>query len=401
MEQTETYIVIAELISKQLKGNLSPEESHFLQKWLAESKSHQKIWDQLTDPVYLEKKLPYWASDNTQDYWKKMQAMIKGQSRRQMVLRKTRKYAATLLLLFSTGAFGWYLWSLKKTNQTNDNASHVNILPKGKVAQLVLGNGKVVALKGNDHQAITEKDGTKVRNSDNVLHYSVAGNQETEKTPLLYNTLLTPRGGEYQVTLSDGTKVWLNAASSLRYPVQFEGDQRKVFLSGEGYFEVAKDQDHPFIVQTDKMKIKVLGTRFNISSYADEPKQRVSLAEGALRVSTTEKKKKQSVRLQPAYEAVLRGNATLKVEKSDLKAALAWKDGMFVFDNSSLGSIMRTLARWYDVEVIYTAGVDSSFHFTGRIQRYERINKILELIRIMRKVDFNIKGSKIYVTPYS
>ncbi len=274
----------------------------------------------------------------------------------------------------------------------------MHILPQGKVAQLILANGKKINLVDNHQEAITEKDGTKVRNDSSVLSYaSGPGDLQVEK---LYNTLVIPPGGEYRIVLSDGTKVWLNAASSLRYPTQFNGKERKVYLSGEAYFEVAKDAAHPFMVNADKMDITVLGTKFNVSSYPDDPIQKTALAEGSVLINDVGQsaKKRDGVILKPGYEAVITKNdRAIQVNKVNVEAALAWKNGMFIFDSESLGSLMRKLSRWYNIEVKYDDGVDTLFHFTGRIQRYEEISGILHLIELTGKVGFTFKDNELHV----
>ena len=202
------------------------------------------------------------------------------------------------------------------------------------------------------------------------------------------------------VELSDGTKVWLNAASSLRYPTQFNGKERKVYLTGEAYFEVAKDAAHPFMVKADRMDVTVLGTKFNVSSYPDDPIQRTALAEGSVLINDAGQlaENGDGVMLKPGYEAAIRKNGRrIHVNKVNMEAALAWKNGMFIFDGESLGSMMRKLSRWYNVEVKYDDGVDTLFHFTGRIRRYEDITGILRLIELTGKVGFTLKDHELHV----
>ncbi|CAL1518847.1 FecR domain-containing protein [Chitinophaga sp. MM2321] len=399
MIQNERYYEIAGLIGKFLRAELSSEEAAQLEAWVAESDENKKLWERLTNPLYLEEQVQYWESNKDKRiYWKRLSAKITGkQLPGRMVVHKALRYAAILLPFILICGAGWYFFSGQGQKETKALAN-VHILPQGKVAQLTLANGKKINLTDSLQEAITEKDGTKVRNHSSALSYvSGSGDLHTET---LYNTLVTPRGGEYRIELSDGTKVWLNAASSLRYPTQFNGKERKVYLSGEAYFEVAKDAAHPFMVNADKMDITVLGTKFNVSSYPDDPIQKTALAEGSVLINGVGQsaEKSNGVILKPGYEAVITKNdRKIQVNKVNIEAALAWKNGMFIFDSESLGSLMRKLSRWYNIEVKYDDGVDTLFHFTGRIRRYEEITGILHLIELTGKVGFTFKDNELHV----
>lgn len=411
MKQPDSYFGIAELVTKFLMGELTPDESGKLQAWIAEREEHRKIWERLTNPAYIEKRLQYWNDRDKAAYWEMVKAeMMKAEAggrsgQRRIIFLKTMRYAAVLLPFLLIFGIGGYLLRNreKKPVERTATLAGANIVPRGKVAQLVLGNGKIVNLNDSLQESITEKDGTKVRNRLSALSY--ASGRQQDNAPVIYNTLLTPRGGEYQVKLSDGTKVWINAASSLRYPTQFSGKEREVYLTGEAYFEVAKDEQHPFVVKAANTNVTVLGTRFNVAAYADDPPQKITLAEGSVRVADEagrppRERDNNGVLLKPGEEAVLmKDDHNIRVNKANMEAALAWKNGMFVFDAESLGSLMRKLSRWYDIDVVYADGVDTLFHFTGRIQRDESINGILHLIELTGKVHFAIKGRQLEVIP--
>lgn len=413
MKQRGSYFEIAELVTKFLEGKLSQDESEKLKAWINENEEHQRIWQRITDPVYLEKRLQYWENKNTDIHWKTLNAELSRRSfTRRSIFHKTMKYAAIALPLLLVLGVGWYFLGQKEKKQQpvvqTATLTGVHILPKGKIARLVLGNGQVVNLNDSLHKTITEKDGTKVSNHGSTLHY-LSHNQGKE-TKVIFNTLMTPRGGEYQIVLADGTKVWLNAASTLRFPTQFNDEERKVYLSGEAYFEVAphpqpfspkgRGGPTPFIVNTGKMDVTVLGTKFNVSAYADDAKQIATLAEGAVRVKYGEgNKNSNGILLKPGYEAVVtESNNKIQVNKANVKAALAWKNGLFIFNSETLGHIMRTLSRWYDVEVRYEDGVDTLLHFTGRIRKYKNITGILKKLEMTGKVQFNVEGKEVSVT---
>lgn len=402
MKRLESPFEIAELVSRFLKGELSPDESEKLARWREESEVNRRLWRRLTDPDYLEDHLQYWRMQGgLSEYPEPWKTKIAGKAnRRKVVFRTMRKYAAVVIIALAAGFFGWHFFSgLSRQYAINEHeADHrqVQIMPRGKVAQLVLGNGRVVDLTDSLGETLTEKDGTKVHNGSKMLYYTAAEENQGRE---VYNTLIVPRGGEYRVTLSDGTKVWLNAASSLRYPTQFGGKERRVFLSGEGYFEVAKDENHPFTVEAGHARIKVIGTKFNVSAYEDDGRERIALAEGAVLVGGGINGGGQVV-LKPGYGAVLKqGEEGIRVHPVNMEAALAWKNGLFVFDGESLGSIMKKLSRWYNVDIKYEDGVDTLFHFTGRIQRYENITGILHLIELTGKVHLEVQRHEVVVRP--
>jgi ferric-dicitrate binding protein FerR (iron transport regulator) len=404
MKRPDPYMKIARLIAKSLKEELTAEESAWLDSWVADSAPNRAIYNRLMRAEYLEEQLTFWEHHDSEAYWPAMEeAIAQDRSRWRRTIQGVRRYAAVLLPLILVCGAGWYWIShfpKQKTEASYDSLAGVHIMPRGKVAQLVLGNGRVISLNDSVQEVVTEKDGTHVRNNASALSY-LAGHQRSANT--IYNTLITPRGGEYQVTLSDGTKVWLNTASSLRFPTRFDGKQREVALTGEAYFEVAKDEKHPFIVRTDDMKVTVLGTKFNVSSYSDDPGQKITLTEGSVRVHNEDElvRDNSGVLLKPGYEAVIsKDNHHIDVAKANLEATLAWKNGLFLFDGESLGNIMRTLSRWYDVNVVYADGVDTRFHFTGRIHRYENITGILHLLELTGKVEFSMNGRQLEVAPH-
>jgi ferric-dicitrate binding protein FerR (iron transport regulator) len=410
MKHPETYFKIASLITKFLDGSLSSEESGVLNEWIDENKKHQILFEKLTSPDYLQDHLHYWENDNTAKQWELLETALKEnrtnhsqETSVKVLIRKSLRYAAMAVPVILLCGTGWYFVHYKNGKKGADHPgsslANVYIMPKGKVAQLVLGNGKVVNLNNSLKETITEKNGTKVNNGKNSLSYP---NTNTKSKETIYNTLVVPRGGEYEVTLSDGTKVWLNAASSLRFPVQFNGNERKVFLTGEGYFEVSKDAAHPFVVNTNKMDVTVLGTSFDVSAYPDDPGERTVLNTGSVRVNTVEgiAGLNDGVILKPGYEAVLSENENnLRTNTANMESVLAWKNGMFIFEGEPLGSIMRKLSRWYNVNVKFDNDTDTGLHFTGRIKRFENITGLLNLMELTGKVKFSVVGNEVVVNP--
>jgi ferric-dicitrate binding protein FerR (iron transport regulator) len=402
MTQPHPNFDIPELIFRFLEGTLTPEEREKLNLWIEESDEHKRLWTALTDPLHLEEGLKKWRSENLDESWGRMQSKIRDS---QTPVRTVRtlpilKYAAAIIGIVLTGIAATYFLTKKdfSAGETVAETQEVQIIPQGKIAKLVLANGTVVNLNGNKNAPIVEEDGTKVYSDQNGVHYS--SNNRVDKKEI-YNTLIVPRSGEYRVVLSDGTRVWLNAASSLKYPTKFGSKVRKVILSGEGYFEVTKDAKRPFIVKTDNTQVEVLGTKFNVSAYTEDAKNKISLAEGKVVVQQLKQGKNERVVLMPGYGAVVeKYKKGIQTTHVNLEADLAWKDAMFVFEDEALGSIMKKLSRWYDVNVQFEKGVDTLYHFTGHIEKYENLAKTLHLLELTRKVSFDINDHNVTVERY-
>jgi len=253
---------------------------------------------------------------------------------------------------------------------------------------------KKITLSEVANGKLAEEAGVRINKADNgQLTYTVIDNQVSSENKI--NTLSTAMGQTYSIVLPDGSRVWLNAASSLRYPASFSSAaERRVQLTGEGYFEVAKDKAHPFIVQTAKQDVAVLGTHFNVNAYADEPVVRTTLLEGSVKVNTKGFARTNEVLLKPGLQAELNPSGSLKVTEGDPEV-VAWKDGKFRFNNASLETVLRQLSRWYDVEIKYEAGVPDE-SFTGGISRDLKASEALEVLKYL-KVNFKIEGKTIIV----
>lgn len=264
-------------------------------------------------------------------------------------------------------------------------AQKTNIAPGTSKARLTLADGSVITLDSNGQQII-QQGATAVRQQGGQLLYHAQGTNAT----LGYNTLSTPRGGQFQVQLPDGTKVWLNAASSLRYPTAFTGKERAVAITGEAYFEVAANASMPFRVSINgQPAIEVLGTSFNVNAYTDENAVQTTLLEGSVRVINTI--------LQPGQQASVINNKVTVKEHADIEQVTAWKNGLFNFNKQDLPSVMKQLARWYDVEVVYQGNIQSR-QFFGEIERSLQLAEVLEILQ-KAEVHFKIEGRKLIVTP--
>lgn len=328
------------------------------------------------------------------------------------VYRWSISVAAAIMIIAGAGLF---YYPQKRISHPTANHITNDIAPGGNKAVLTLANGKKISLTDADNGTLAEQAGIRItKTADGQLVYEVrhleGGRSERSlhAVEMTYNTIETPRGGQYQLILPDGSKVWLNAASSLKYPVSFASfKERKVELNGEAYFEVAKDKSHPFVVNTDKQVVEVLGTHFNINSYEDEEAVKTTLIEGSVHVFVNsgtvgksdkidEAAQNAGIVLKPNQQSILRGN-DFNVKKVNTEESIAWKNGFFNFTHADLETVMRQLSRWYDVDVVYEGEIPPET-FTGKVYRDMNLSKVLEILTYAR-VNFRIEGKKMIIFP--
>jgi len=299
--------------------------------------------------------------------------------------------AAVVLILLSVG-----LLFLRNRNNASNQMITAQIVPGSDKATLTLSNGKKVVLNGAAQQQLLTEAGLSItKTSDGQLIYT-AVQDERATDDNRYNALETSNGQQYQVVLPDGSHVWLNAASSLRYPVAFGKKGRLVELSGEGYFEVVHDKNRPFRVKTTDQQVEVLGTHFNINAYPDDKLSKTTLLEGSVRVSAPALKDRGVLILNPGQESILVGN-TLMAQQANTEAAVAWRNGDFMFEGENIRSIMKKVSRWYNVEVIFEGEVPES-RFGGTVSRFSSVSQVLRKLELTGKVHFKIEERRIIVT---
>ncbi len=310
--------------------------------------------------------------------------------------RKWLAAAAALALFLALGAA---LWSglRRPPDATARPLAREAILPGSDRAVLTLDNDSSIVLDKSGGQALCQGSTQLLRTQGGGLVYQPAAENRRRgggRHRTGYNTLSTPKGGQYRITLADGTRVWLNAGSSLRYPVAFYGKTRQVWLSGEAYFEVAPRPEQPFIVEAGKEKIYVLGTSFNVRAYAGGEHIQTTLAEGLVKVAAG----KTDLVLKPGSQASMDpATGRLQVSAVDVEGALAWKDGMFHFNGTNIRTIMQDVARWYDVDVQYMTGDLDSKNFSGVISRYSQVTELLKRLEMTGLVHFTVKDRVIIV----
>ncbi|MGN6491767.1 MAG: FecR family protein [Agriterribacter sp.] len=316
--------------------------------------------------------------------------------------------AACVLLLLIAGA-GYFIYTKQAATpavivQKNGKP---DIAPGGNKAILTLNDGSTIVLDSAANGSLTQQGNTDiVKTQDGHLEYNVDDGNNNTAVEILYNTISTPRGGQYQLTLPDGSKVWLNAASSLRYPTIFKGNERKVTLTGEAYFEVARttlqgtNTHLPFTVETGDIDVKVLGTHFNINAYHDEADVKTTLLEGSVDV-IAKQKQAQTVRLLPGQQSQWSNALGMMklVKEADIEQAVAWKNGLFKFNSTDLAAIMRQVSRWYDVDIVYEGSVKEET-FSGDIPRKEYASEVFKMLELTKTVAFSIENKIVTIKPY-
>ena len=382
------------LIKNYLEDNLSVAEEEELRVWLDESPKHRETFQRIRDKKILFAKLEYRQRQEKETDWKVICRKTGiGSSRRLWYIRVAR-YAAVFFGL----CLGVWLYFRAQVSQPQESTlaaiSMDTICPGYKQAYIELKSGERIALgnTGNKQEKRIEgmvlkeeKDGVMILPGDSLADKAVA----VEKS-----WIVVPRGGEYQLILPDGTKVWLNSASKLKYPVAFTGGQRKVFLEGEAYFEVAADTVHPFLVETSGMSVTVLGTGFNVMAYPEEMEAAVTLVHGKVGVQTDHRQQILQPDEQYVYQTTTRRGTVRKV---DVSQYVDWKDGILNFDSMPLEELTRRLGRWYDVDFFFVAEELKTLKYSGAFKKYNDIRYVLNIIEEITNVQFVLNERTIVV----
>ena len=363
------------LFQKYLDETISPEEFAQLEAFIRNNyPAHEAeaLWGEaLANRAYV-------AAGAEHD----LDAIFKDITQRRPVRLGWIKYAAAAAIVVLAVTGGLYRFS-QRSSEVKTIAVQ-DVAPGGNKAMLTLADGSVVTLDSAGNQVI-QQGGIAVKQTGGQLTYDGGNNGDA----ISFNTLTTPKGGQFQVRLSDGTRVWMNAASTLRYPTAFGGGERKVEVTGEVYFEVAKDAARSFEVQAGAMKVEVLGTHFNINAYEGLS---TTLLEGAVKVSSL--KHGEHVILQPGQQAQLSDNIKV-LSNPDVDKIMAWKNGLFNFEGAGFKEVMQELERWYDIEVVYEGSVPD-IHFGGELSRNKSLAGLIEALRDA-EVHFEIKGRQLIV----
>lgn len=385
----EEFIQLTEKISR---GTASDEEISLYNQWYNQYQKSQSLNPEDMPDVEGTQKILY--------------NRIRSQIIRKPMIRPlyTRIAAAAVILtVFSTGLY-FYLESNKpEVEYTRVNTPH-DIVPGGNKAILTLADGRTISLTDAGNGELAEQSGIRISKIDDgqLVYSPVRSDVDMSSVEDSYNIIETPRGGQYKVILPDGTGVWLNAASTLRYSTKVGIlAERWVELQGEAYFEVAKLKDQPFRVRTKGQEIEVLGTHFNVSRYPEEPSTKTTLLEGSVRIrpmsSFVAGKIRKGVLLKPRQQAILNDHS-IQVREVDPEEAVAWKNGFFRFDDEKLEGIMGKIARWYDVEVIYKDASLRQERFAAVTTRFANVSVLLRMMQETSDVKFTIEGKRIVIS---
>lgn len=355
---------IKQLLKRYLAGECTPEERIRVEQWYQELDIHPTGFSKAemeNDIAEIRKRLPLPAGRRATAWY---------------------RYAAAAVVVIAAmiGAHFYFSGGDRLRIHTNNTAASraEDIAPGGNRAILELADGTEIVLDDRpDGEIAREGDHAVYKNTDGELVYRLADDGDAGDGLSSFNTVRTPRGGQYHLILPDGTKVWLNAESTLTYAVSRSAKERLVKLEGEAYFEVSKDADRLFRVESAGQVVEVMGTHFNINSYPDEPAVRTTLLEGSVRVMETTRYQK--VILNPGEQSVLNGSGRLSVSLANTGEAIAWKNGKFSFSHSDIGTIMRQLSRWYDVEIVYEGKIPT-ISLTGEMYRNTHASKVLEIL---------------------
>jgi hypothetical protein len=377
MMGTKDKVRLQEIAHKYLQGKLSREDKMEFDHWFNQIP---------VEPIEVSPSYAKQEDAHRKIILKRIKKEV--ETSRPRTIKMWRNIAAAMAIILTIGIGLLFLRHQQTSSERTVQTMQDKTVPGKNMATLTLSGGRKLVLSNTIDEKLLKETGVEVQKAKNgQLIYKQIDHKNADH--LIYNTLATSRGQQYQLILPDGSHIWLNSGSSVKFPVSFAGlKERKVFITGEVYFEVSKDQQRPFRVISEGQQVTVHGTHFNINGYQDEPESKTTLLEGSVDINGT--------LLKPNQQAVL-GKDELKVIPVDAENVIAWKDGYFRFSNESLESIMRKVSRWYDVEVVFEDPSLKNTEFGGVMTKYTTVSKVLEMLELTGEVSFVLKGKKIVV----
>ncbi len=381
---------IPELIVKSFRHKLSDREKSHLDRWLNADHENGKLYKRL-QRIEFDDRENFFRKLQKEKAWIRIQNEI--QKPRKVFMTRWLKYAAVFILALAVSGALWWIINPQETV-----LAKIDIPAGYSKAILKMGDGRMIEIDNDSSIVVEEKDGTIISTDNKTLMFNSQESKGKELPPPVMEEIHIPRKGEYNTILPDGTKVWLNSETILAFPSRFVGDERVVNVkTGEAFFEVKHDPEHPFIVNSGQSKVKVLGTVFNLRSYPDELDKQITLIEGS--VSLQLKDSESSIVLAPGEQALVYNNdQEMKVNQVNVQYYTAWKDGQFAFFNERLDKILKRLERWYDVEIIIEEEDVKAYRYTGKVPRYDNISVIIQLLEdVYGRIEFYYEDEKIYV----
>lgn len=376
---------IKDIIVRTLLGENTEEERQLLDVWRRENEVNELFYRKVCDAERIAAHLREYSDLDVSKAFQENQRRLRQSIVRRMI-RRSLPYAALLVLALGAVLF----WPEKKHDVEIVQAVQA-VNPGSRQAELILADGKTVHLKEGMDTKLREGVAEVIIRGNSINYSEGEGKQQ-----ILYNTIRTPLGGEYSVTLADGTEVWLNAMSELKYPVHFKDNERRVELKGEAYFKVKRDASRPFYVTVADYEIKVLGTSFNMKAYENDNCWQATLCTG--KINFTDLKNRQNVILSPGNQAVCdRNTGQMVVEKVDVDLFTAWTKGEFRFDNTPIEEIFTILQRWYKIDIFYASQQVRNEVFSGKLPRFDQLQVILDIMEKVSDVRFEMRGNTLIV----
>ncbi|MCW3786812.1 FecR family protein [Plebeiibacterium sediminum] len=384
-------MVIDEIINKYLnKEPLSNEELSILNEWKVKSSDNDNLLHHL-EFLSNEKNLTRRLQKELDDTYYATRKKLENRKSKQRRMMFYRMAAASVLLVIAISSV---LFLGRNVGPDNYQG---NIQPGSNQAILELADGRKIELSPKVKNVVKEKDALINIDKGMVSYKETKIEEPNLEDSLVYNTIVIPRKGEYKIVLSDGTTIWLNAESKLKYPQKFKGNERRVFLQGEAYFEVTHNKKMPFIVETEAQELTVLGTKFNILAFPEESTVQSTLVSGSVKINVKESDKK--VLLIPGQQAIVdKESQMLKVNSVDVTEIIAWKEGFFSLENVTMEEFLNRLSRWYDVKFVYNDDKAKELAFKGSVPRYDNLISVLDMLQAISPVEFKYQKEEIEVT---
>ena len=388
MGLTKKHFKIAEILAALFTGSQTEKDQREFDEWVKERENNKVFADKLLDPNRYEENRRALRKFQAKEVWNKIDARLGEPTKKIPLWKNVVRYAAVVLVLLSVGVYFW----LDRSGVKEITPVMYQISAGTTGARLILGDGSTVDIIKDRTIELEEADGTTIVTDSAGIDYSAITAKDTAE---IRNIVQTLTGMEYTLTLSDGTKVFLNAETKLKFPTIFKGDQRVVELEGEAYFEVRKDEAHPFIVKTVSMNVRVLGTSFNVRSYVNEHDVTATLVEGKVAVSDGEVEKM----LVPGEQAVyIKETGKMEVKEVDVSLYTAWHSGKFIFRNETLEDMMIYLSRWYGFKYRFIDDQAKRVQLGARLDRYDNMNPIAEMLRKTGLVNVTQVDDMLYIS---
>ncbi|MEG1738229.1 MAG: DUF4974 domain-containing protein [Odoribacter sp.] len=382
---------IITLIAGKMIGVLTESEEKELQQWITADSKNRVFYEQMLRTEYRKERNEYIENLNIDEKWECAQTsnLGNGQRQKRITLFKRIGIAASIAVMVSVG----WIWNKEYNKDTVISLTRMEMPSPGSFkAMLIAGNGCQYRLQDTTLRISVDSCFTVVNNGKQLSYANVL---ETSTESEEQNTIIVPRGGEYEVVLSDQTKIYLNADSKLTFPVHFGKGKREVELEGEAYFIVSKDSIHPFIIRVgNRLNVEVLGTEFNITAYPDENTIATTLNQGSVQISDQQG----ILKLQPNQQSIFfKETGKMECRRVDASIYSAWTEGRIILENIPLKELMNRLSRWYDLQVVWHDEKSKDYHFSGEILRYENFSEILTMLEKATSVHFDVTGNQVNI----